>query len=312
MAVGTLQAALTLQPASGPVGTVVSISAVGFPREADLSNGATLSFDGIPSAGEQAPIVACIGQPTLTFGFGPACNPNSPALIYTIPANTAPGNHTFVATAASDAGIFTSNPALFTVLAPAGPTGTATATVFTPQPTATVTTPTVTATGMATASGTAAVATSTATAISSGTVVASTATATTSPSTATQTPPAPTATRTPAPPSPTPTATTTTVAHPRAIVLIKPAFSVGAVAIVIHAGALVHVAIDFQVLAPNAQGHQQRQYDLKKGGTANSLGVFAIRMVIAYRKPGLAVITVTLSGGGPTQTMRRSYRYGAS
>jgi hypothetical protein len=288
------QATLILQPASGPVGTLVSISATGFPREADLSNGATLSFDSTPIAGEQVPIAGCVGQPTLTFGFGPACNPNSSALTYTIPANTAPGNHTFVATAASTAGTFTSNPATFTVLAPAGSTGTSTATVFMPQPTATMNMPTVTGT----ATSTATVAPGTATGTATGT------------STATQTPSVPTVTLTPVPPSPTPTATK--VVRPQAIVLIKPAFSAGAVAMVIHAGANAHVAIDFQVLAPNAQGHQQRQYDLKKTGAANSLGVFTIRMAIAYHKPGMAVITIALSSGGKTQTVRRSYRYGGS
>jgi hypothetical protein len=72
------------------------------------------------------------------------------------------------------------------------------------------------------------------------------------------------------------------------------------------------VSIDFQVTAPDAQGHQQRQYDLKKSGAANSLGVFAIRLVLAYHKQGTAVITVTLSSGGTRQTVRRSYRYGGA
>jgi hypothetical protein len=282
------QPTVTLQPSSGPVGTTVSISATGFPRQADLSKGATLSFDTTPVAGEQAPIVPCTA---ISVGFGPACNANSPALTYTIPPNTAPGIHTFVATATSDAGTFTSSPAPFTVLPAASLTGTATSTAAI-SPTATANTPTVTATVTSTP------------AVAPGT---STATAS---STATQTPVAPTATATSASPSPTPTARK--VVRPQAIVLIKAAFSAGAVAVVVHTAAYGHVSIDFQVVAPNAQGHQQQRYDLKKGGTADSLGVFTIRMGIAYHKPGTAVITVTLSGSGSTQIVRRSYRYGVT
>jgi hypothetical protein len=95
-------------------------------------------------------------------------------------------------------------------------------------------------------------------------------------------------------------------------VLIKPAFSAGAVAVVVHTSANAHVTIDFQVVAPNAQGHQQQRYDLKKSGTADSLGVFTIRMAVTYHKPGTAVITVVLSSAGSTRTLRRSYRYGVT
>jgi hypothetical protein len=172
-----------------------------------------------------------------------------------------------------------------------GPVGTTTSTA-TISPTATANTPTVTATGTNTPA-----------------VVPGTSTATAS-NTATQTPVTPTATAAPMSPSPMPTATKGV--RPQAIVLIKPAFSVGAVAVVVHTGAYGHVSIDFQVVAPNAQGHQQQRYDLKKGGTADSLGVFTIRMGIAYHKPGTAVITITLSDGGSTRIVRRSYRYGVT
>jgi hypothetical protein len=293
-------ASMVVDPSSGPAGTQTELSGLNFPREADLTdNVSSFTFDGAPITSPA--IVACSNS---GFGFGLACNGNSP-YPFTIPAGAQPGDHTFRLV------IRTNNPTVQTItLVDVSATFTVVA-----NDTATLT-PSVTTTASPTATGTPAVtdtATSTATASATGTA------------TSTPVPNAPTATITNTPLPNVPTATNTNTPLPKAptatvtatpqkinapfVVLVRTEFGRGLVAVALHTAPAAKIKLEFAIT--NKPNGGKTVFDLKQGGVTNALGVLTFRLKVSYswHPSDRGMLTVNETSNGNTQTVKRQYRF---
>lgn len=275
---------ITLNPTQGPAGTVVDISAVGFPS-GDNDHNATISFDGTPISPSPVFKPCGVGAVALPVGFGTACG--GTAVKLTIPSTAASGDHTI------------------TVADPQGVTGQATFTIP-QQATATPTNTPVPATGTPTNTPAAATPTATGTPAPTGTATNTPLPATGTPVPATSTPvPKPTATSTPKPAFP-------------LVVLTYPLhlFQGGALALSLHAapGSKVDVTLEFVANPPPHAGHGVPHagtvlYKRLLHGATNSRGLFWLTLHIPYRPKvrARATLVVTTRQGSATYTARRTF-----
>ena len=84
----------------------------------------------------------------------------------------------------------------------------------------------------------------------------------------------------------------------------RPAFGAGTLLVSARVDPAATIHIVFTV------GHADTtDYSLTEDGTPDGRGHFAKLLHIAYRKPGQATLTVSISTGSAVQTVRRQYRF---
>ena len=310
-------ATLVVAPNTGPAGTMVSLSGLGFAREADLATNVTsFTLDGQPLA--PPTVVLCppsATYPTGTFGFGTLCDPSKPYTPVSIPTTATPGEHNFVlviTTGQSAAGapgsVVVHATAVFTVVAL--PTATFSASPSPSLPTATATSTPTPAAATATSTGTAAAATATVTLTVTPTLAASTATGTGTPAVT-----AATAASTSTPRPTTPVRAATPTAAPRqhvtaapVVVLVRPELAFGVLAIIVRAAPheKVHIATTL------ATDGGKAVVVPAKDGITNSAGLYPCNVKILILPATYGVVTLKISETGTTGSTRvaaQTYRY---
>jgi hypothetical protein len=279
---------LTLTPTQGLAGSQFSISVVDLPRLA-YKHTATILFDlnGQSTQLDQQTVTTCSAiSVAVTFGFGAACT--GTAVLEQVPGTAMPGQHTVTVNVQNvdvQGGVITVQ-GTFTVLAPSTATPTPT---LTPSPTITATasatgtpTPTQTGTAQPTATPTATV------------PAANTGTPTLLPT---------------APPLPTSTsissATPTATPNRTALVLVKPLFASGAVALAVRGNPPATVLIKMAI----SHGSSTGVYNLTRSGVLNQAGGYGVVLHPTYHGHGTLTITVTLQGTGTHAVFRRTLQY---